>query len=45
LQSRDIVSPDNVKFYRSEPAVSLIEADEAKVLHIPAYSPDLDPIE
>jgi transposase len=45
LQSGDIVLLDNVKFHYSERAISLIEAAGAKVLHIPAYSPDFNPIE
>ena len=45
LQSGDIVLLDNVKFHYSERAISLIEAAGSKVLHIPAYSPDFNPIE
>jgi transposase len=45
LQSGDIVLLDNVKFHYSKRAISLIEAAGAKVLHIPAYSPDFNPIE
>jgi transposase len=45
LQPGDIVLLDNVKFHYSERAISLIEAAEAEVLHIPAYSPDFNPIE
>ena len=45
LQSGDIVLLDNVKFHYSERAISLIESAGAKVLHIPAYSPDFNPIE
>ena len=41
----DIVLLDNVKFHYSERALSLIEAAGAKVLHLPAYSPDFNPIE
>jgi transposase len=45
LQPGDIVLLDNVKFHYSGRAISLIEAAGAEVLHIPAYSPDLNPIE
>jgi transposase len=45
LQPGDIVLLDNVKFHYSERAISLIEAAGAEVLHIPAYSPDFNPIE
>lgn len=45
LQPGDIVLLDNVKFHYSERAISLIEAAGAEVLHIPAYSPDYNPIE
>jgi len=45
LQPGDIVLLDNVKFHYSEQAIRLIEAAGAEVLHIPAYSPDFNPIE
>lgn len=45
LQPGDIVLLDNVKFHHSERAISLIKAAGAEVLHIPAYSPDFNPIE
>src|SRR5262249_23600607 len=45
LRSGDIVLLDNVKFHYSERAISLIEAAGAKVLYLPAYSPDFNPIE
>ena len=45
LRVGDIVLLDNVKFHYSERAISLIAAAGAKVLHIPAYSPDFNPIE
>jgi transposase len=45
LRPGDIVLLDNVKFHYSEQAISLIEAAGAEVLHIPAYSPDFNPIE
>jgi len=41
----DIVVLDNVKFHYSQRAMSLIEAAGARVLHLPAYSPDFNPIE
>lgn len=36
---------DNVKFHYSGRAICPIEAAGAKVLHLPTYSPDLNPIE
>lgn len=45
LLEGDIVVLDNVKFHYSARAIGLIEATEASVLHIPAYSPDFNPIE
>jgi transposase len=41
----DIVLLDNVKFHHSQRSISLIEAAGAGVKHIPAYSPDFNPIE
>jgi transposase len=41
----DIVVLNNVKFHYSTRAIGLIEATGASVLHIPAYSPDFNPIE
>jgi transposase len=41
----DIVVLDNVQFHHSARARQLIEAAGAKVLHLPAYSPDFNPIE
>src|SRR4030095_5095085 len=41
----DIVLLDNVKFHYSPRAISLIEAAGARVEHLPAYSPDFNPIE
>jgi len=41
----DIVLLDNVKFHYSERAVRLIEGAGASVWHLPAYSPDFNPIE
>jgi len=45
LQPGDMVLLDNVKFHYSGRAISLIKAAGAAVLHIPAYSPDFNPIE
>ena len=45
LRVGDIVILDNVKFHHSERAISLIQAAGAQVLHLPAYSPDFNPIE
>lgn len=45
LRVGDMVLLDNVKFHYSERAISLIKAAGARVLHIPAYSPDFNPIE
>lgn len=41
----DLVLLDNVKFHYSARAIELMEAVGAKVLHLPAYSPDFNPIE
>jgi transposase len=41
----DKVLLDNVKFHYSERSVNLIKAAGAEVIHIPAYSPDFNPIE
>ena len=45
LRPDDLVVLDNIKFHHSERAISAIEAAGASVLHLPAYSPDLNPIE
>jgi transposase len=45
LLKGDLVLLDNVKFHYSERAVDLIKWSGAKVLHIPAFSPDFNPIE
>ena len=45
LSPGQIVLLDNVKFHYSPRAIELIEAAGASVWHIPAYSPDLNPIE
>ena len=45
LRPGSIVLLDNVKFHYSPKAIALIEAAGAWVLHLPAYSPDFNPIE
>lgn len=45
LRPGTMVLVDNVKFHYSPTAIALIEAAGARVLHIPAYSPDFNPIE
>lgn len=41
----DIVLLDNVKFHYSPRAIELIRAAGAEIIHLPAYSPDFNPIE
>ncbi len=45
LRPGNLVLLDNVKFHYSPRAIELMEAAGAGVVHIPAYSPDLNPIE
>lgn len=45
LQKGDVVIMDNVAFHKSEKAEALVRARQAWVLFLPAYSPDLNPIE
>lgn len=45
LSPGKIVLLDNIKFHNSRRAIALIEAAGARVLHIPTYSPDFNPIE
>lgn len=45
LRPGHLVLLDNVKFHYAPKAIELLEAAGAEVLHIPAYSPDLNPIE
>ncbi|MBA3714300.1 MAG: transposase [Pyrinomonadaceae bacterium] len=45
LRPGHMVLLDNVKFHYSPRAIKLIESAGASVLHIPAYSPDFNPIE
>lgn len=45
LRPDDIVIMDNLSPHKGEPVIQMIEATGAKVLFLPAYSPDLNPIE
>jgi transposase len=45
LQPGDVVIMDNLSPHKSEPTLSLITDAGAQVLFLPAYSPDLNPIE
>ena len=45
LQPADIVVMDNLSPHKSDPTLALITAAGAQVLFLPAYSPDLNPIE
>jgi transposase len=45
LRGDEWVLLDQVRFHFSPRAIQLIEATGAGVLHIPAYSPDFNPIE
>ena len=45
LQAGDIVVLDNLSPHKSDRTLSLIEQRGAQVLFLPAYSPDLNPIE
>lgn len=45
LSPGDLVILDNLSSHKSEEALALIEGAGAKVLFLPAYSPDLNPIE
>lgn len=45
LRPGHIVVLDNVPFHYAPQARALIEATGARVVHLPAYSPDLNPIE
>lgn len=45
LRPGDLVLMDNVKFHESKRALELIRAAGAEVEHLPAYSPDFNPIE
>ena len=45
LRAGDIVIMDNLSSHKSAPTLSLLEQAGAQVLFLPAYSPDLNPIE
>jgi transposase len=45
LRKGDVVIMDNLSPHQSELTLSLIEQAGAEVLFLPAYSPDLNPIE
>lgn len=45
LQPGDLVVMDNLSPHKSDPTLALITQAGAQVLFLPAYSPDLNPIE
>jgi len=45
LREGDIVIMDNLAVHHSEPTLALIREAGAKVIFLPPYSPDLNPIE
>lgn len=45
LRPGDIVIMDNLSAHKSEPTLALIEQAGARVMFLPPYSPDLNPIE
>jgi transposase len=45
LRPGDVVVMDNLSPHKSEPTLSLITQAGAEILFLPAYSPDLNPIE
>lgn len=45
LKPGDIVVMDNLSPHKSDPTLALIDGAGAQVLFLPAYSPDLNPIE
>jgi len=45
LRPGDMVVMDNLSPHKSEPTLSLIAQAGAQILFLPAYSPDLNPIE
>ncbi len=45
LHAGDIVVMDNLSPHKSDPTLALITAVGAQVVFLPAYSPDLNPIE
>ena len=45
LQSGQVLILDNASFHRSEESKKLVEAAGCKLMFLPPYSPDLNPIE
>lgn len=45
LSTGDVVIADNAAFHKSKRAKDLIEAKGAKLIYLPPYSPDMNPIE
>jgi len=45
LKSGQVVIMDNATFHKSQESLNLIEMAGCKVLFLPPYSPDLNPIE
>ena len=45
LRPGDVVVMDNLSPHKSDPTLELIAQAGAQVLFLPAYSPDLNPIE
>lgn len=45
LRAGDLVVMDNLSPHKSDPTLALIRRAGAQVLFLPAYSPDLNPIE
>jgi len=45
LHPGDVVVMDNLSPHKSDPTLALIQQRGAQVLFLPAYSPDLNPIE
>jgi transposase len=45
LRAGDMVVMDNLSPHKNEPTLQLLEQAEVEVMFLPAYSPDLNPIE
>jgi transposase len=45
LRPGDILIMDNLNAHRSETALEVVQAHQAEIKFLPAYSPDLNPIE
>lgn len=45
LHPGDILIMDNLSAHKSELAMEIVQSRQAKILFLPAYSPDLNPIE